>query len=187
MSFRATVGIEITDQFLRMGIAKRKKGVINLLSSGVTDLPQEIVQNGVIKDAKRLTVKMQELRKSLKIHGRRKVALCIPARLLYGTSVRLASLGRDARKNEFKKFIAKNIPELSEDLLMTSRTIGQEKQVLCVRKDVVTSYIAACRQAGFVVRSIVTLPMIVAGGSVQDGGVVVSVGAASSVTVMQGG
>lgn len=112
--------------------------------------------DGVVQDVQALTTLLASCAKKLKDST---VAICLPPRFVYCTTLDIPSAGR--LRDAVTAAVHNAIPEDADQLLMQWRVLGrtatgQRVGVIAVRKDLVQSYALACRNAGLRLRSIST-------------------------------
>lgn len=170
-----------------MGVVRKMQKQFELIKVLKRDLPEKAVQGGRIIDVPTVSKVLRTMLTEMGTDGARDVALCVPTALIYGAVVRIPVAQMNDR-NVPPALVSRIIPEPAGDLVIAAQSLkrdllGEERSVLCVRRDVLDGYHTALREAGLVIASIVTEPMIVSALTHSpDAGVVSFLPGAASVT-----
>jgi len=162
---RPLLGVQITDQCVRLGNAQTQGQNIVLSNLHKADLPELAVSGGRIQDSHAVAKVLRDLLRKADADSGTDIALCVSASLVYSSIIRVP-LARVAEKGNPMDLVERAIPEAVGDLLVGVQTVkkdllGEERAVLCMRRDIFQSFSQTVAEAGLHIASIVTLPTIV--------------------------
>ncbi|MDD4628780.1 MAG: hypothetical protein PHE68_05305 [Candidatus Peribacteraceae bacterium] len=192
---RSTLGIQVTDDVLRAGMAEIVGEKVNLTMSAKVDLPAGIVERGTVRDIAKLQASLKQLLGSLSGSHPSRVTLCVPADIVYSCRLFVPFARISERDRILKSVVAQTVPEPVEDLVIAFTVLGsvgtdQNVVVVCMRRDVLQAYAGALKAAGLHLCAIVTVPAIVSGLDPVGGDhlvVAINDAGAATITAFLGG